>query len=558
MKKILSQVLPDEIIEHTGDLVIQGNIGHSAKIILHDGSLTVEGNVEPDANINLMISDSLQNNSFNTGIIGKSTRCNIMMQLGNQSIMIGNVNIDNRILTNDKVFDLCHNQYKVVGTKGGIANVIVDGIPYAGTEILINGKEVVVDGVKASQSTQSDQATHASSHGPFKLLVMGSVGNNTVISSDAEIKIENAVGKNCEINSKYGAFKATDIGENTQLIANNEITVGNVANNCSIKSKSKGFSALLLNNNVTVHVADQINISGNIGDDCQLQSDYKGLNAGNLGKNSSINVSNDIAVKDVGKNSKLKSTYSTVTAENISDNVDITASNEIHLRNVGNRCTAHSLYKSILVKEHIGNHATLEANEHIDANSVGDYSQLKSNYKEILLRGNAGDFVSLSANKRIRGKDIGRNSTITSQFEGVSLHNLGENVSVNASKDIEITGTCPANVRLNTTFGKVKMAFQSRNPFTQFSQPSCASNADPKGYLAILKMSSDTPDAQFEETLKKHFKELVLIYHPDKQGINASAKKFTLLKEAYDYLLDPENRASYIGKHNSTYTNKRS
>ncbi|HHT9168580.1 TPA: hypothetical protein ACT7HB_002221, partial [Legionella pneumophila] len=339
MGKKINKILQDEIVNHTGDLVIEGDVEENSQINLTDGSLTILGSVKNGVKIQVNISESLRN-SFSTTIvnsvimgsstvikmnsggsvkIGSFTSCNLSIN----GLMIGNVNIDNRIFTDDQVAKLGGEKYKITpasdnpfgsqffigNTKKnqqvkGIASATIDGKKYQGKEILIDGKEVWVDGNKPSSDNQQPIKTEEPQQPP-KLLIHGTVGNLVVINSDSEMEILGVIGNQCNIKSEFAGLTANNIGEGTTINVRNKISVANVEDHAVLKSKQYGLEAENLKNNVYVDVRDAININGNIGSQCKIQSQQYGLKARNIGEEVSITTRDAISVRNVGANSSL-------------------------------------------------------------------------------------------------------------------------------------------------------------------------------------------------------------------------------------------------------------
>jgi hypothetical protein len=76
-------------------------------------------------------------------------------------------------------------------------------------------------------------------------------------------------------------------------------------------------------------------------------------------------------------------------------------------------------------------------------------------------------------------------------------------------------------------------------------------NFDPKNYYSILEINPETMtdmnDEQVELTLKRHYRKLMQIHHPDKNPDRKeeSHKMTQDILEAYTFLKDPDNRRSY-------------
>lgn len=125
--KILALLAAGEKIKHTGDLTIEGDVGTGATIEVKDGALIVKGNIASDATISVQVSKELRQSSVLSMISGNSVSIggidfggnsvsigNIVVGRGANIVLgestsanmcingkyIGNVNINNRILTN--------------------------------------------------------------------------------------------------------------------------------------------------------------------------------------------------------------------------------------------------------------------------------------------------------------------------------------------------------------------------------------------------------------------------------------------------------------------------
>ena len=74
-----------------------------------------------------------------------------------ENLFIGNVKIHNRIFTNDQVLRLEKEKFKITPLQGKTASAQVDGISYTGGEILVDNKNVYVDGVIKTIDTSENK-----------------------------------------------------------------------------------------------------------------------------------------------------------------------------------------------------------------------------------------------------------------------------------------------------------------------------------------------------------------------------------------------------------------
>jgi hypothetical protein len=59
MVKVVEKINKDEIINHTGDLTVKGDIDKNAQINIEDGSLILSGNIKEGARIKIRLSEVL-------------------------------------------------------------------------------------------------------------------------------------------------------------------------------------------------------------------------------------------------------------------------------------------------------------------------------------------------------------------------------------------------------------------------------------------------------------------------------------------------------------------
>ena len=75
-------------------------------------------------------------------------------------------------------------------------------------------------------------------------------------------------------------------------------------------------------------------------------------------------------------------------------------------------------------------------------------------------------------------------------------------------------------------------------------------NANAKGYYKVLGLNPPY-NAISADALKKAYRKLALASHPNmqqKKGLTVNPEVFKKIQEAYEYLIDPDNRALYNGK----------
>lgn len=425
---VLTNVGQDEVIDHNGDLTINGDVGENACINIKDGSLIILGEVKKSARIIISISEEIKEPLPTTQPpLGRFIKANITT---NENVLFGNVNIDYRIYTDDLVTMLGGNKCKItpasespyknkntsnldyffaalgrnnikkIESVNGFATAEIDGVKYQGKEsIYIDGTSIYVDEVlqnRCSKESRTNTPPKA-----YKLLIHGNVGHKVLIDSNAPIEVKGNIGSSCQILSPHGGLLANNIGKYTYISVSNQISVSDVEKHCILKSTHQGLNAKNIKNNVNINVRDTVEVYKDIGNGCIVFS-KNGLAARNIGKKVTIDVS------------------------------------------------------AIIQVHNIGSHSMLTSLNNITVDSIGDSSTLISRKGQIKISGHSGDKVTLKAKGSVRAKDIGIKSTVKSSRAEVSLVNVGEQSTITARKDIDIDGSCPANVAIKSHHGTVR------------------------------------------------------------------------------------------------------
>ncbi len=493
-RKVINGVARNEIVKHEGDLIVEGDVGECAQINLTEGALIIKGNVKEGARINLSLSEELrQSSSIKASFGSVSIGCISIRNGGSFSAgsysyadirinnkLAGNVNIDNRIFTDDQVEELGGGKFRITkqdsngmfsfvsinGRKNkspdGKIAAKIDGVNYAGKEIFVDKKEVWVDGI-LSTGIESKKSPSVPRETP-KLLIEGNVEDVVVIASDAEIIVNGNIGKFCQISSEYDGLTAKNIDEETKIVVRNAIKVGNVSRLCNLTSHQYGLNADSLANNVNVKTRDQIEIYGDIGNNCKLVSQQYGLASLNIGAGVEITTRDEIKVKNVGDFTKLSSANYGVKGGAVGNNVHINARDQIELSSVGDNSRIESKNYGITVDADVGSHAVFIARDVISTGSVGNRANFTSQNDKIKIRGDVGQSCKLNAKDSIRARNVGASSEITSRNDEVELVNLENYVKVNARDNISIMGLCPTSCSLHSSSGKIKKFPQPKQP----------------------------------------------------------------------------------------------
>lgn len=434
------QVAGGEKIEHVGDLTIEQDIGDGAELKITNGSLTIKGNIGHNAKIELIAPENKKTQEIDYGAniysgisyasggvsitttrggFTNSVRADMMI---NNNNYIGNVNINNRIYSNDQVSKISNDSYKIIPSqyskpRGTIAHATIDGIEYKGSEIVVKGKEVLVDGKKPGGPITASAPEPELP--PAKLVIHGSIGNHVTLISGAETNvIEQNIGSECKIHCKQGELKAKDVGNGTHITAHHNIALDQIASGCHLTSATGSLTATRIGpnarvktrekidakdavgafshiessqgslntaqieNNVTVHVRKEIEAKI-IGHNNTLTSEQSGLFASALGQNATVQVRKDIKVDHVGKSSHLTSDQGRFLAQLIEEKVNIKVRASAEINEVRDRCRITSEQGIIYVYQVAGNNTLLEARGKIFVATLGNENKLNSEQNEI-------------------------------------------------------------------------------------------------------------------------------------------------------------------------------
>lgn len=500
----IEKVLPGETITHEGDLTICGDIGSGAKINVIKGSLIVNGNVQSGVTIDVTAPEQ---NYINTSITVGSMSFGVTRTNGNVTLkkttysmsindkyFIGNVNFDNRILTDGMLVDCKEDGYLIKAAPPeedvfsfvlngrflredfGKVSATVDGVLYTGTVIKVKGTTVFVDGELATSS----QATKASvienkPQLPAKVLIKGTIADRVQLSSDAPIEAKN-IGKFCTIISRANGLFAENIGDGTTINTRDAISVKEIGSNCSLTSTHYGLNAENIGDGTKINTRDAISVkeigsncrltsthyglnAGNIGDGttiitrdaisvqkigskCGLTSTNYGLEAGNIGNGTTINTRDAITIKDVGSNCSLTSTNYGLNAGTVGNETRIKVRDGIVVGSIGNWCYLSSEQYGLTAMD-VANNVRVEVKDAISVQSLGDNCTVTSKQYGIKVSGAVGSGCTIEVKDAVQLRDVGARAKITSLQYGVSINNIGNDAVISAKDGIEIKGSCP-------------------------------------------------------------------------------------------------------------------
>ena len=263
-RKIIKSVAAGETLTHKGDITIEGDVSEKAVVTVEDGTLVIAGNVKAGAQVNLVVSEELRKklstvnkNKFYQGISATSAS-----QSGNTEIFMDNVNIGDRILTDDKatthgdgryiitpisddpsgallaemnqyisINGVSHKSYTVYGR----ATATIDGRQYQGKEIVVDPQyNVFVDGKNVTKAAKN-------ANKPLempKLMIQGNIEDTAKIESDADVDVQGVIGSQCQVRSKLGKISAHNVLSDSYVKANGAVSVDDIASDVSLTSNA--------------------------------------------------------------------------------------------------------------------------------------------------------------------------------------------------------------------------------------------------------------------------------------------------------------------------------
>lgn len=374
-------------ITHDGNLTINGDIEENATIHVRDGSLTILGDVKEGATIIISISEKLR--EVDPIIYGVHFSAN--RTPGNT--LCGNVNIGDRLYSNDDVTKLSVGHYKIkpaanilsaseianaevffaslgkqiikVESIPGLATAIIDGVTYQGEEIDVKGPDVFVDGQKVADLALQMKLKKIK-EGPT-LLIHGDVGHSVTIRSDAKMEIKGNVHNFCQIESSHAGLKANNIGKETRINVAGAIVVADVDTCCALTSQAK-IKALSLKSEVTVQAKQGVKVREDIDDYCIIKT-LGHLKASTIGHHVNISTKDDISVGYVGNHSSLITTDGNINGYEVGKNAVIEARDLVQLDKVDD--AAKITAKGKIIAGTVGDLCKFVCNGSVKANQIG-------------------------------------------------------------------------------------------------------------------------------------------------------------------------------------------
>lgn len=249
--KTISQIKANEVIEHKGDLTIEGDIGPSAKVIVINGSLIVNGNISMGAKITVRTLNETRSleERIHSAIseIGPSTHSVALYSIQDSE--------PNAVIS----LDLS----------------LLPDIDFADNDFTLPSSKQIKQDIKPKPTPT--------------LNIAGVILNNVTIDSDVAIKAK-VIGDNCNIKSVYKGLYAVSVGTGTTISAE-EI---NVIEKCG---------------NQVIMIAQSVNLN-EVGDEANISSGKGGASIKIIGRNANVQARDKgaIVIKHCTDPSSLKVT----------------------------------------------------------------------------------------------------------------------------------------------------------------------------------------------------------------------------------------------------------
>lgn len=373
-RQTISSVKMGETITHTGDLTIEGDVANAAEINVHDGALTILGSIKEGARIHLTVSEQLRHSMMNSNSVsnismelsgvtvrsaGTFTQANMCISSGKKSLLIGNVNINNRIRSDDQVADLGGGCYQITPVSGssyggslarmmggitingvkhvsktvdGLATATIDGKQYQGKVIDIDKHyNVLVDGKSPSSEADQDHSSKKAKKTKAMptLLIQGNLESSVKIKSDADVEVKGVIDSQCVVSSHYGKITAHNVYADSALDAYNEIIVDDIGNAVALTSKNSSITVREAANHVALTARDGVTIKGKALASCNVNVSSGSVQADIVGEKAVINARDGVKVAELGKYSIVTVQKGNFHGDSIGSNSRITARDKV-------------------------------------------------------------------------------------------------------------------------------------------------------------------------------------------------------------------------------------
>ncbi len=242
MKKVLSQVNSNQIIRHTGDLEITGDVGEEAKIYVTDGSLTILGKVSDHVTL------SVKKMVVQPARTGKLSFFN-GAKITARSVIIGDIPLSD---TNGSYFN---------GATLNAQSVVIGNVTQVSSAASDCSSRLDINGAVGSYVTMTiegaSKLNSIGEHGNIQCdadFIAGNIGNHTQIKVAKTIVVRD-IGQNCVLTSDHGGLSADHVGSGTNIIAKKNIVVLTAAENTTLTSiegrveKSQAIAVKAVENN---------------------------------------------------------------------------------------------------------------------------------------------------------------------------------------------------------------------------------------------------------------------------------------------------------------------
>jgi hypothetical protein len=456
----------NDVYEHVGDLAIEGDVGENANITIHNGDLTVTGNIMEGAAITMICALQTQESQFLsslqtrqippsqfaefTALAGnkgsfkaKTISSGMSLKMNERQILLGGVNINDRIITNDMVTELDDDRYLITpvgdnpfsGIPGpGNASATIDNKFYEGQKIIVAANmNVTVDGRPGipKDTMQPEQNKLPARKTPPTLHIHKNVSHNVRITAEAEIRVEGSIGNYCKITSK----------------------------------------------NASIH-------AGNIGEYCEIKAQQA------------------IDVQNIASSSSLLSTHSTFSAQQVANHASIEAEGDVTLVAMQSRSYAKSKKGCISISSVIEDYVRLHARNEISVGIVKDCCQLGSDSGSVLLRGDAGNDLDIKAYQDIKAVNIGANAKLAAKRGDIKLITIGKKPEFRAGGTITFESARPPALMQQGLFAAIPAEEDTEEAPEEYLCPiTCAIMVHP--FLCLLDSITYEYEA-IKESLEKY------------------------------------------------------